>query len=144
MGSLIRPALFMVARIGLVLSVAAWVVGQWRFINFRIPVMHYTCKIELGDLGCVFAFGNMVPANRFRVYTSLPRETGSLFDLVNYLDGYADGHAARSIDGIGAVLTRPAEVWCFWHHWINVTLFALFYGVLKWVYRKRGKTVADE
>ncbi len=28
-------------------------------------------------------------------------------------------------------------------HWFIVTLFALFYGVLKWVYRKRGKAVAD-
>jgi hypothetical protein len=29
-------------------------------------------------------------------------------------------------------------------HWLVFTFFALFYGVLKWVYRKRGKAVADE
>ena len=29
-------------------------------------------------------------------------------------------------------------------HWLVVTIFALFYGVLKWVYRKRGKAVADD
>jgi len=29
-------------------------------------------------------------------------------------------------------------------HWLIVTIFALFYGVLKWVYRKRGKELATD
>ena len=29
-------------------------------------------------------------------------------------------------------------------HWLVVTFFALFYGVLKWVYRKRRKVVAAD
>ena len=28
-------------------------------------------------------------------------------------------------------------------HWFIVTIFALFYGVLKWVYRKRGRADRD-
>jgi len=38
----------------------------------------------------------------------------------------------------------PAGIVVTFPHWLVVSLFALFYGVLKWVYRKREKAVADE
>ena len=37
----------------------------------------------------------------------------------------------------GKVLSGSGEYCLFIHHWLIVTLFALFYGVLKWVYRNR-------
>ena len=37
MRSLIRPALFMIARLGLLLSVVAWVAGQWWQISLEVP-----------------------------------------------------------------------------------------------------------
>ena len=45
----------------------------------------------------------------------------------------------------GIILFRnPATSFVSVRHWLVVTFFTVFYGVLKWVYRKRGKAVADE
>ena len=71
--------------------------------------------------------------------------------------GHADLQAERSADdqtveAVGALKPVTEGLGAFYlsdrsfavHHWFVITLFALFYGVLKWVYRKRGKAVADE
>ncbi len=45
----------------------------------------------------------------------------------------------------GLTVRRSTVVFVIsFRHYLIVTIFALFYGVLKWVYWKRGKVVADE
>lgn len=48
MRSLIRPCLFAVARLGLLVAVVAWIVGQWRTVSLNASLAHQdlTCRCE--------------------------------------------------------------------------------------------------
>ena len=132
MRGLIRPALFWLARIGLVLSIAAWIAGQWWTVAWTGPnsfvfksndlawVAIDWWKSEPGDSWCriekrvdSFTYVSVVEQNR----ASLAGRTFQVFGV------------AGSICTLGSSL----EI----YHWLIVTNFALFYVVLKWVYRKR-------
>ena len=129
MRSLIRPTLFMVARLGLVLSVVAWAVGQWRMSHSLgtgthlvasagvISVIHDADGWDVtgGDLSQPAYFGYVL-----RVDGSMPRPIRFWINR--------DRRSCR------------LEI----RHWLVVTLFALFYGVLKWAYRKRPGRVQTE
>ncbi|HIF01768.1 MAG TPA: hypothetical protein EYQ63_33410 [Fuerstia sp.] len=114
MRSLIRPTLFMVARMGLSPGIVVWAVSQEYSIGWQLPTYHV---ITLDNPGWSVAERG-VP---------LTFETvGPLSPLAQYTLSGGNDHS------LGA---RSASI----RHWLVVTIFALFYGALKWTYRKRGK-----
>ena len=54
MRSLIRPTLFMVARIGFSLVVIAWIGGQLSHVGVRVPINGKSASVETGDIGWAF------------------------------------------------------------------------------------------
>ncbi|MCP4781976.1 MAG: hypothetical protein GY903_05510 [Fuerstiella sp.] len=151
MRSLIRPALFMVARIGLVLSVVMWGVGQRMGVEASAKFANTRATYVFGDVGVVadVALFDTAPS-RFHVTEYAVKEGYSpmkFFDseILDEIESRPTFSVFRSVPGI-TIITLPAfSTTCvLFHHWLTVTFFAVFYGVLKWVYRKRGKVVADE
>ena len=133
MRELIRPALFLVARVGLFLGVVAWVVGQtWQGVGFT-P-------------GC----GAIVDQHGVIVGINTPSDRGwggeeiSGTMLVKEFLSVRDTLPGTRYWGFGAfaVLQETGSVIIAFRHWLIITIFALFYGVLKWVYRKRGTEIA--
>ena len=122
MRELIRPALLLVARFGLFLSVVAWVGGQKRAVALVVKV-----------------FGLGVSPNAW-VVDLKPQPATFYWEIWRVADYplLVEKHAEAVIryDTTTHVLVIQ--------HWLTFTIFALFYAVLKWVYRKRGTEVADE
>jgi hypothetical protein len=153
MRSLIRPALFMVARIGLVLSVVAWIVGQWTLIaanshsgragGFTVLLMDEGVVVALGNPSVskltfephVIVYGNTADDSWFRLLFAPLDELRDKSPAVMYLN---------RVPGMTLVLFPSTAAIIAIRHWLIITFFALFYGVLKWLYRKRGEAVEDE
>ncbi|MEO2019971.1 MAG: hypothetical protein ABGZ53_37025 [Fuerstiella sp.] len=141
MRSLIRPTLFLVARVGLVLSVGFWIVGQWWEVLVQMSLaagaIHkegWVCAaIYPGPAGWVVSTNeadNGESAAWLFQYPSFDRATGE--------------PSGFSFIGLTALHFPHMFATVALRHWLTTTFFALFYGVLKWVYRKRRKAVADE
>ena len=68
MKPLIRPFLFTVARLGLFLAVAGWVVGNWWYMCWRIPG-HYAIESDY----CGWSFSETLGSGYlnlgFRIYS---------------------------------------------------------------------------
>lgn len=117
MRELMRPTLFLVARLGLFLSVVAWGVGVVFAPGHNYSTPSYTLSVSIGSSAWYFNFA------------ALP--AGSL--------------SWRVLRFPGIVIAWDSGTDLAIRHWLVVTIFTLLYGLLKWVYRKRGKgLVADE
>ena len=125
---LIKPGLFWVVRLGLLLSVVAWIVGQgWQGVGvaFRAcGVIDQTglvvqCHKSLGEGWGGHEEPNLTVTQNFLAPHKVPPDAPSLglSVLAIHLE---DSGAAFGI-----------------RHWFLVTIFVLFCAVLKWVYRKR-------
>lgn len=128
MQELIKPGLFWVVRLGLLLSVVAWIVGQgWQGVGvaFRAcGVIDQTglvvqCHKSLGEGWGLHEEPNLTVTQNFLAPHKVPPDALylGLSVLAIHLE---DSGAAFGI-----------------RHWFLVTIFVLFYAVLKWVYRKR-------
>lgn len=116
MSGLIRPALLLVARLGLFLSIAAWILGQvWSFDSLSFTSPTYSCFLELNSSGWKLDYEVPSPV-------SLPTH-----------------ESVRQLPGISFQFANGVYVYVC--HWLIVTVFALFYGLVKWKYRKRA--IAD-
>ena len=140
MRGLIRPALFWVARLGLLFSVMAWLIGQRWTVVERWPLDRNIC-VAFVDKGWVLSrwtWGAVVDWN-FRIAELSPHDaTWSVAVPDTNIKG------VNSYRAVGVVWTRQTNGQSIAiRHWLIVTIFAVFYGVLKWVYRKRPE-VADE
>jgi len=131
MRSLIRPALFMVARIGLVLSVVGWVAEQ-RDDQWLVWILEHNTTAFSGSI-TVASAGYEIFAVATYQFPNVPIIDMSIYDGQRLWNG-----GGLFIERFGPVMVITIR------HWLIVTFFALFYGVLKWVYRKRGKALADE
>ena len=138
MRSLIRPALFAVARLGLFLSVVAWVVGHW----WEVEIAGLCGSATMTWPGHLISFHTEGWYPFEVTCTERPQikswqSFGESFDLFEErcaLPGV--GFMPQSTSVMGMLSIR---------HWLVVTIFAVFYGVLKWVYWERGrKAVGDE
>ena len=147
MKPLIRPFLFAVARLGLFLAVMAWIVGQWWTIYSAIPAGHGLVEIYVGDKSYEVSRWDVLPSTSFNITAdrradSLPFEV--LYTLFRgELRSDSCGQALLYV-GPGFFTAKQGVIdGMSIRHWLIITIFALFYGVLKWVYRKRGTEVAD-
>ena len=145
MRSLIRPALFLVARLGLFLAVIAWGVSQWHVVNLRGHNLQLTCESK----AWTFDSGPWWP-EPFHVDVSSAFLKVALNDSQHWVEHYwGPCPYEPDVFWCGLCLYNaaefhwklpPARLHLIAHHWFIVAFFALFYGVLKWAYRKRGQT----
>jgi len=111
MKNLIKPTLFIITRLGLLLAVSAWVVGLWQvFGTIAGPF-----SIASGPGGWEICRWDSSNADRLSFFS--------------YSAAVEVPHAPSS---------SPRLWGMFVYHWLVVSIFALFYGMLKWAYRKRG------
>lgn len=143
MKSLIRLFLFASASWGLFLGVVPWIVGQWWYMNAAIPTPNGSVYIYADSRGpavCKWKF-------RRDCYLNVdPRQATSPLDSVFNSQEWTDILASKRhymIDTYALVIIREFNhgAWqgttIATRHWLVVTFFALFYGGLKWVDRKR-------
>jgi len=124
----------MIARLGLFLAVVAWVVGQQhQGFGFAYPIV-----TAIDKTGVAIAFTTECGHWGIREVRHMPI-------VLDFLDGvnFPKDVSYWSLHAI-AFLYDPGQVSFAIRHWLVVTIFALFYGVLKWVYRKRGKELAAD
>ena len=116
MRPLIRPTLFAIARLGLFLAVVVWIVSQW-----------WSVSISYGDTAYVSRDGLTFIYDQDSVY---PSSVTVNIEYVGNLEPWFSNvvHVEQPTVMVGFLSFR---------HWFIVTAFALFYAVLKWVYRER-------
>lgn len=141
MKNLLRMSLFIIARAGLCLAVVAWMLTRhWILILYStvsVGAVHegwiVVCFFD-NDSGWSFDLESAGEVGSSTWAFSYPNELSS---DVAISSGFSFvGVTLQTCPGFDATLAI--------RHWLVVTLFAIFYGVLKWVYRKRGEAVADE
>jgi cbb3-type cytochrome oxidase subunit 3 len=154
MRDLIRPTLFILARLGLFLAVVAWIVGQWWQVTCALPVSSDGVAVWICARGWVLEYGEFASESELRF--DFRPEYGQLDGLVfgeefkfseNAFGNKALAEVAdsRSVNVAGVVFGQSWGITDLAiRHWLIVTFFALFYGVLKWVYRKRGNELAAD
>ncbi len=131
MRELIKPGLFWVARLGLFLAVVAWGVGQcWQGLGFAFGVMGVVDPTGiavqfhpslLGEWG-VYEYPDLRAVEMFLDVPNAP--VGALHLSLNVLAV----HIEYSFAAFGI------------KHWVNVTIFAAFYALLKFFFRRRPES----
>ncbi len=153
MRDLIQPALKIMARTGLFLSVVAWVVGQWWTVQLTAP---FPTGRAITQVAFEATRQGWVLNHHDRIgYTSIQWRAFTLsirHPLHFEQERFSECHFFKVGDDIrrgqvsfAGMTARP--VWGTFRvgtflavrHWLIVTIFALFHGALKWVYRKRGR-----
>ena len=132
MRSLIRPFLFTSARLGLFLAVTMWIAGQWWYVLLASP----RCTAELLPTGVSFSWRTV--AGEWKTWarpTPFPEYGEARFEYP-WIELGIVTTGGFSFPG-GALLKYPAATFLSFGHWFNVTVFALFYAVLKRAYRKQ-------
>jgi len=138
MKTLIRPFLFIVARLGLFLTVVVWIVSQWSAVLTEVP-LGTAGFVEEGWVS-IFIYSM---SKGWRVRTGAPKEIGTTLYL--FCPPSSEPLPALpprwtetgfSVGGF-TVLHTPLATTIAIRHWLAVTSFALFYIVLRWAYRKR-------
>lgn len=124
MKKLIRPFLSAVAQLGLFLSLAAWIAGQRWQTNLTIG------PLGISNTQSLWSFGWDSRFSDFSVNTTTGNEAA-----IN--SNYSNLWFRRLQTSPGIAFRRWATVWIMIKHWLLVTIFALSYAVLKYVYRKQ-------
>ena len=149
MRPLIRPTLFAFARLGLFLAVTAWAVGLWQTIHILIPVPVGTAGLELssGDWKCRFIDRKLsVQWSRLVCTADSPSATMVVHEVFLLTSSVLHDPSIGSRSGpvrfshseaAFSPVNQPVKDFRQLPHYLIVTAFALFYAVLKWVYRKR-------
>ncbi len=128
MRSLIRFFLFTVARLGLFLAVVAWIIGQWRTIEGT----GFNVVVGVCEPGVVIWV--IHESHEWTV-----EETGarSKFDCMFDQGEETDERVLQLRFGPVAYWGLPGWRTVSVKHWLMVSIFALLYCVVKWVYRNR-------
>ena len=139
MRELIRPALFLVARLGLFLAIVAWVAGQFSLMSNYIGVI----QIGTGPQNFVIAQWNPVLLDRIPQpkLDYRPTDDWDVLGMITYKTIAEFIPGVRLCRSPGRSVIHNAIIV---RHWLVVTIFGLFNGVLMWVYRKRGKELAAD
>ena len=125
MRPLIRPLLFIVARLGLFLAVVAWVVGQWSCVFVYSGYFQF----EWDGTGVVakhFDSSAFSPFDSLSV-ESIPVDPNGNYEWVS--------EKLPPVDGISEFAIR---------HWQIISIFAIFNLILHFHYRKRPETEVRE
>ncbi len=149
MRSLIRLTLFIVARIGFVMSVVGWVVGPWRSVDYSMATMGSQFELVLHRNTWSISHSpastaswrvriqqvNNVPYNAFPITIRRPRSRIG-WHLVGTGRPTVTGLPEEAWQCAGVSYASAAFVGSMklsFDHWLVVTFFALFYGLLKWM-----------
>lgn len=139
MRSLIRPGLFWVARIGLFLAVVAWIVAQSWMVQGSITGPNAVL--------CPSGFAITLDADSDPWIESLPTDFSHVHQLDNCFSVDPKGDYRETFQSYFPGVAYTTHLVPFGgskiltiRHWLIVTMFALFYGVLKWVYRWKAPT----
>ena len=145
MKNLLRMSLFIIARAGLCLAVVAWIAGQWWSIESVGDFTAASAFFFTGQAGIIVGVTSDDDADWrldvsekqspvMWVFAYNAPENSELAKQITFAEPFSGLALISDSRTIGAAI----------RHYLVVTFFALFYGVLKWVYRKRGKAVVDE
>ena len=137
MKNLLRMSLFIIARAGSCLAVVAWIVSQSYSSEAFGGFTPASAFCFTGRPGIIIGFTNDDARWRFNV-----SERQSFRMLVFY---YSEPEYSEVTDWItivepvsGLILFSDSSgVGLAFRHYLVVTFFARFYGVLKWVYRSQ-------
>ena len=142
MRALIRPTLFMIARLGLFLALLFLLVSQ--YWSIKVAILHY--QFTIIDYGYSAA---ELHANEIAMPSRITK-TDWMSDYWPLRRKMVLGPNAwpSIIPGVvrsGGISWRNLFSWFIGiRHWLVITLFVLFNGVLMWVYRKRGNELASD
>jgi len=138
MNNLLCMSLYIIARVGLCLALVAWIVGQCRSFAAVAPAVNsQTVMIRLDPGDWTVSHVPVYMTDGFFIATASQVSP----------DFFADDHEWMAdmvweVDmGMGEYSYIKTGSTFSFPHWFVVTFCALFYGVPKWVYRKRGKVV---
>lgn len=152
MRELTRPALFMIARLGLFLTLLAWAAGQWHRFSVLIPVPTGTAGAELTAASWQFRYVrvtfNVGIENFSEVLVSPPMACLSLrqlslhekFQLTSAVNCYLSRLPEQSTNtGAGGVSqgVDPMKDYINVPHWLLVTVVMAFNIFLHVIYCKR-------
>ena len=128
MRSLVRPCLFAIARLGLFLAVTAWVIHslrpvvwwQWNVPGYSWVPADTVVLMNSDGLFCKYRYGS------------------EFSQIALFLSGEDDGQEHTVFDALGVrIVDDGQDRRIVIRHWLIVAVFALFYAVLKWVYREQ-------
>ncbi len=125
MRRLIRFALFVVARLGLFFAVVSWVLGQWWAFSAAVPFQKRTLSIACYD----GAWGLNTIAFRISEPFSLRVLRPDDFHSEELDSTITDIAPGISYEDAGIFTSLS------FRHWLVISSFALFYGVLKFAGR---------
>ncbi len=142
MRPLIRPVLFAIARLGLFLSVVAWVVGQWWSVDVKanglfalssdkgIAVGAYSLSSLRVPTTTIVRTQNLRTNLDFNYWLFSPEEHSEMLTRSNI-----SIYAIR----VGYYFWRPGTTLreVSFHHWLITTIFAAFNLTLHFIYRRR-------
>ena len=149
MRDLIKPTLFIVARLALFLAVVAWIVGQWWNGKVACPfgttllTEHGWSVQPQGRTNnwrlSVKAIESESPATKlvndwkFNTVDAVPNDPERFLTSV-----YPRGSSMSELPGIVVINTPFISHWSVsFRHWLIATIFATFNICLHWFYRKR-------
>ena len=140
MRQLIRPTLFLVARLGLFLTVAAWVIGQWWEIRIQTQwpteirvVTNHPGWVIVSDKDAYTDDASLGSTNNRTLVIGCIDELYTAFEPPTWLDvGHRlPGMFFRQYRNCSSLSVR---------HWLIVAVFTLFNLGLHLIYRKRPET----
>jgi len=150
MRELIRPTLFMIARLGLLVAIAGWLASQWWNFELNLDTDNGRRAGVAGVVdqgwGCIGKFAVYPTSTSLSVTSPEPLRFGAMYlraafgDDAKYLSSWVDWQF--NLVGF-RVAFGPLKYFSVRHELV-FTLSALFNGVLMWVYRKRGKDLAAD
>ena len=117
------------------LSVVAWMVGQWWTVCCTLPFQ--MTSLSVGFLGQGWVVGHWLRDQPVEILGI--RQRSELAESQPAFDAEGYDHLRERVQF--GVFFGPGP-FAFSHamavrHWLTITTFAMFYGALKWVYRKR-------
>lgn len=137
MRDLIRPTLFLLARLGLFFAVLAWVVGQWCMLDASIPfTSSCSFSVLLVPQGWVlWQFDLDFPIVHWEIDVSDDAMYAPVFAPYQPNGGFTPN---KLVEFCGAVYADEyKKITVSLRHWLVATIFTAFNIILHFIYRKR-------
>ena len=139
MRELIRPTLFVIARTGLFLAIVVWILGQWWIVRGKAPCSGRCYELVIGSKGLVGGVDSYPVGWQFSVHRDTPDDMSMDSFEPESISHLRKQQGAWFVQLPGlTIFTIPAWGYTLTmvRHWLIAATFALFFGLLKWVYRK--------
>ncbi len=134
MRELIKPGLFWWVRLGLLVSVAAWILGQWWWTQlsfYKISVASSWGTLTASD-SPQSSWGATVTALREGPF-------GEVRNWARHRATFVEGAGILKVPGVMFASNTGGHIIEF-HYWPIVAFFALSYVALHFIYRRRPES----